>query len=155
MQKVSGSYSQSYTFQTDTGKKTRAFTIKDSRKLNTIDVPFYIEYKAAGNLRLKAGPVLSIPLKQKDGKYSFQPDSLKKDSSALYTKTVSSMNKTKYQQKLGYGISAGVSYQVNRLIFEATYLKRLTVQKISSDLGSYQYNSNTLQFTVGFRLNKK
>jgi hypothetical protein len=128
-------------------------TINDSRKVNSIEVPLYLEYKATDNIRLKAGPVISFPIKQANGNSILQPDSIRRDT-AFYAKTAGLLAKTSYAKRINYGISGGVSMHLNRFIFEATYLKQLKGQKIISDLGSYTSSNSTFQFTLGFRLNR-
>lgn len=150
-QQVSGSYKFRNGSKADTSLKI--ISAADSRKIYSVEVPLYVEYKATKSLKLKAGPVFSIPVKQFGGKAAIQQDTIRKDS-AYFVNTTSALNKAKYAPKLNYGISAGVALHVDRWSFEATYLKRLNNQKISSDLGSYQYSGNTLQIGIGFQLNK-
>jgi hypothetical protein len=61
---------------------------------------------------------------------------------------------TQYLQKLNVGLSAGVNIQFKRLSFEATYLKSLSGYQVTSGYGTYRSYNGTLQFTIGFRLNK-
>lgn len=150
-QTASGSYTHVNGSKIDTNLKT--FLITDSRKIRSLEIPLYLEYKATRNVSLKAGPVFSLPLKQSNSKISFTPDSIRQDS-VYYPGIAGLLSKTKYQAKLNYGISAGISAHFNRFILEATYLRRLNIQTITSGLGSYKYNSNTFQFTLGFMLNK-
>ncbi|MEB0261923.1 hypothetical protein QN352_09590 [Mucilaginibacter sp. 10I4] len=150
-QSISGGYTHANESKKDTSLKT--INIKDSRNTYSVQVPVYLEYKASSAIRLKAGPVISLPIRQDNGNSFLQPDSIRKDT-AYHAAIQSQLKNTKYQQKINYGFSAGASVTVNRFIIEATYLKRFNAQKIISPLGSYSSSGNTIQISVAFKLNK-
>ncbi|WP_295666486.1 outer membrane beta-barrel protein [uncultured Mucilaginibacter sp.] len=128
-------------------------TITSSRKVYAVSVPIYAVYNATSNLSIKAGPVINFPVKQINANSLLQPAAIKADS-AYYANINGILNKTQYDQKLNFGISAGASYKYKRFIFEATYLKSLSGYGVTSGLGSYKSYNGTFQFTVGFQLNK-
>jgi hypothetical protein len=150
-QSVSGGYSHANESKKDTSLST--ISVKDSRKIYSVQVPVYLEYRASSAIRLKAGPVISLPISQGNGNSFLQPDSIRNDT-AYHAAIQSQLKNTKYQQTINYGISAGASVTVNRFIIEATYLKLFNAQKIISPLGSYTSSGNTIQVSVAFKFNK-
>ncbi|PTQ99701.1 hypothetical protein C8P68_102530 [Mucilaginibacter yixingensis] len=151
-QKLNGSYTHKNESKKDTLPKI--LTINDSRTVYSAQIPVYLEYKATENLRIKAGGVVSLPIRQARGSSKLSPDTIRKDS-AYFAKTMNTLGGTKYEAKINFGISAGVALHYNRFLFEATYLHPLKPQKVSSDLGSYTSGGNQLQLTIGFKLNKR
>jgi hypothetical protein len=154
-QKLSGSYSHANDSKTDSAKADSgaALKITDSRKAYFINVPIHVVYRINNFLSIKAGPVINIPVKQVNGNTVLLPEILKVDTT-YYTTVTNQLKKTRYDQKLNFGISGGVSMQYNRLSLEATYSKSITGYRVVSDLGSYKSNPCSVQITIGFRLNK-
>ncbi|MDB5115556.1 MAG: hypothetical protein JWQ79_1048 [Mucilaginibacter sp.] len=148
---VSGSYTHINQSKIDTNQTLQ---INDSRKIYTIDIPLHLSYNVTNNLSFKAGPVISIPVKQVTGSSSFQTSKARKDTTTYYSTVTGALNNTGFEKKINYGISGGVTLHVNRLLFDATYYRGLQTQKVSSALGSYTANTNGLQLTIGFKLNK-
>ncbi|MDB5110214.1 MAG: hypothetical protein JWR67_1328 [Mucilaginibacter sp.] len=149
-QTVSGSYSHANASKIDS---TQRLQISDSRKIYSVNVPIQIQYKVSDHISFTAGPVISMPVKQVNGSSVLQPAAIKADT-IYFPKLTSSLNNTKYESKLNYGLSGGLIIVVNRFSFGASYLRGLSGPKIISDLGSYTSNTSTLQFMVGFKLNK-
>ncbi len=118
-----------------------------------MSIPLHVVYKANDIWSFKAGPVINIPVKQVAGSSVLQPAGIRADSTYFATATTA-LNATKYTPTLNLGLSGGVSIHYQRLIIEATYLKGLSGQKVSSGLGSYNGYYNSVQFTIGFQLNK-
>jgi hypothetical protein len=148
---VSGSYTHANESKIDTNQTLQ---INDSRKIYTIDIPLHMSYNVTNSLSFKAGPVISIPVKQVTGSSSFQTSKARKDTTTYYSTVTGALNNTGFEKKINYGISGGVTLHVNRLLFDATYYRELQTQKVSSALGSYTANTNGLQLTIGFKLNK-
>jgi hypothetical protein len=149
-QNISGSYTHANGSKVDSGQVLR---ITDSRKAYFVSIPLNVVYKATGNLSFKLGPVINIPVKQINGNTTLQPPGIRADS-AYYAKTITQLTGTKYDQKLNYSVSGGLSLQSKRFVFEATYLKPLGGYNVTSGFGSYKSNNGTFQFTIGFQLNK-
>jgi hypothetical protein len=148
---VSGSYTHANGSKIDTNQTLQ---INDSRKIYTIDLPLHLSYNVTNSLSFKAGPVISIPVKQVTGSSSFQTSKARKDTTAYYSTVTGALNNTGFDKKINYGISGGVTLHVNRLLFDATYYRGLQTQKVTSAFGSYTANTNGLQLTIGFKLNK-
>ncbi|BAU52240.1 outer membrane beta-barrel protein [Mucilaginibacter gotjawali] len=149
-QTITTTYSHANNSKVDSNQN---LTITSSRKVYALSVPIYAVYNATSNLSIKAGPVINFPIKQINTNSLLQPATLKADS-AYYTNIIGIINKTKYDQKLNFGISAGASYKYKRFIFEAAYLKSLSGYSVTSGLGSYKSYNGTFQFTIGFQLDK-
>ena len=128
-------------------------TITASRKVYAVSVPVYAVYNVTNNISFKAGPVINFPIKQINTNSLLQPAAIKADST-YYANITGVLNKTQYDQKLNFGISAGASIKYKRFIFEATYLKSLSGYGVTSGLGSYKSYNGTFQFTIGFQLDK-
>jgi hypothetical protein len=149
-QNVTGSYIHANGSKADSGHR---ITINDSRKIYSVNIPVRIVYNITDQFHVIAGPVLSLPVKQLGGNSSIQPATISKDS-AYYANTVGLLRKTKLETGIGFGLSGGVNYQVNRFIFEASYLKSIKGPTVTSGFGNYNGSYNTLQLSIGFRLNK-
>lgn len=154
---VSGIYSHTEEGKADTGKtfQTVNSKITDSRKMYTADIALHLLYNVTPNIGVKVGPVLTLPLKQANGVSSVTTSGSPKDSAAYYTKLTEAINGTNIEKKIRYAISGGVSFNYKRLLLDATYYHSFQTQKVSSTLGNYTSNTNSLQITIGFRLNKK
>ncbi|MDB5003306.1 MAG: hypothetical protein JWQ34_1531 [Mucilaginibacter sp.] len=154
---VSGIYSHTEEGKADTGKtfQTVNSKITDSRKMYTADIALHLLYNVTPTIGVKAGPVLTLPLKQANGVSSVSTSGSPKDSAAYYTKLTEAINSTNIEKKIRYAISGGVSLSYKRLLLDATYYHSFQTQKVSSSLGNYTSNTNSLQITIGFRLNKK
>ncbi|MCC8426460.1 porin family protein [Mucilaginibacter sp. UR6-11] len=148
--KVSGGYSHTNDSKKDTAQNLQ---ITDSRKVYTADIPLQLVYKVTGILNIKAGPVLTLPLKQVNGVSTFTTKT-RKDSTGYYNTVTDAINNTGFDKKVRFGVSAGIGLNYKRLLFEAGYYYGLQRLKISSSLGSYTANTGSLQFTIGIKLNK-
>ncbi|MFD2874273.1 hypothetical protein ACFS5N_17455 [Mucilaginibacter ximonensis] len=124
--------------------------ISDSRKVYTIDVPIHLIYKPVSNISLKAGPLLSIQAKTANGTF---PNAAN-DSTGTKSPITQALNATSMSNKVQLGASAGVGFSYKFLWLDATYNYYTKGQKISSSLGGYSANMNSLQLTIGIKLNK-
>ncbi|MBS1520120.1 MAG: PorT family protein [Bacteroidetes bacterium] len=141
-----GTYDRPYFFSyTDSNAVIKHKLITDSKKIYSVQVPLYATYKVANNINLKAGPVISFPLKQYN--ITTQVDSISQDI----------INHSRYDQKIDFGFAGGASYQYKRLIFEVNYLKGLKHHNIVSDSLIHRSTNNTFQFSIKLQLggNKK
>jgi len=149
-QTVSGTYSHSNDSKIDT---LQTLNMSDSRKVYFVDVPLNLVFKPTPYLRIKAGAVFSLPVKQANGISTFQTGKLKKDS-IYYVKVTQTINATNYTQSVNIGLTGGVSAQAGRFVFDAAYIRGLKGLTVGSALGNYTINSNYLLFSVGFKLKK-
>lgn len=137
-----GIYSRPYLFYTDSNVTTKHKLISNPKKVYSIQLPVYTTYKVAQNINLKAGPVVSFPIKQSN---AAQVDSISRDL----------LNHSHYDQKIDFSFAAGINYQYKRLIFEANYLKGLKQHSIMSDSLIHRSANNTFQFSIKFQLGGK
>ncbi|GAA4092705.1 outer membrane beta-barrel protein [Mucilaginibacter panaciglaebae] len=147
-----GSYNYNHPIKVDTLQTVQTFKINNSRKIYTIDVPIHLIYKATPNIRLKAGPLLSIPIKDVN---RISVTELSYKDSTRYVDSVKSKLKPAYfENKLRYGLSVGAGFTYKFLWLDATYSYYPQSQKAGSALGSFTTNTNNLQITLGIKLNK-
>ena len=149
-QRLSGSYTHANGSKVDSNQ---LITVTDTRKIYTIDVPVLVTYKASDNFSFKAGPVISIPVKQINGSTQLSPAGISADST-YYAKVSTELKGTSWQQKLNYGLSAGASLQVKRFSFDAAWLQNLGGYQVNSGFGNYKAHPGTFQVVIGFRLSK-
>ncbi|ASU32766.1 hypothetical protein MuYL_0866 [Mucilaginibacter xinganensis] len=149
-QNITSNYTHANESKADSSQSLKITT---SGKLYSVNIPLYLVYKAANNVTIKAGPVIGIPIKQTGINSTLQPYGIRSDST-YYSKTMAILNASKYEQKFNLGVSGGVSVQIKRFIFEATYLKNLKDYTVINDLGSYKSGNGTVQLSIGFQLNK-
>jgi len=113
--------------------------VSDSKKVYSVQFPFYTTYQFTKFIGFKAGPVISFPVKQFNT-YT-QTDSL---SSSFITHS-------RYDQKPDYSFMGGINFKYNWIIFETSYLKGLTSHSITSDSFIHKSTNNTFQFTIRLR----
>ncbi|WP_114938161.1 outer membrane beta-barrel protein [Mucilaginibacter endophyticus] len=126
--------------------------VTDSRKAYFVNVPIHVMYKINNNISIKGGPVINLPVKQINSNTSLQRLDMNLDT-IYFANAQNKIKTTRYDQKINFGLSGGVSVQFNRLIFEAMYQKSLNGYHVISDFGNYKTNPGTLQISVGFKLN--
>jgi len=148
-QNVSYSYSHINNGMVDSPK----VQIKSARKIYSVEVPLQLAYRVSSYLSVLAGPSISIPVKQGGITNKLLPNGVKKDS-AYYVALGDTINGTKYLQKLNFGLSGGLSFQIKRLHIGATWNQSLTGYEIRSAFGTYKTKPGTFQFTVGWQLDK-
>ena len=140
-----GTYTRSYGIYTDSVTTLKYRQVSDSKKIYSVQIPLYATYKLQPNISIKGGPVISLPVKQ------FNTTTL--------VDTVSGpiLNPSRYDQKIDYGFTGGISYRYKWIIFEAGYLKGLSRHSITSDSLIHKSTNNTFQFTIKVQLggNKK
>jgi hypothetical protein len=149
-QTISATYSHANQSKVDSNQ---SLSVTASRKIYSLAVPLYVAYKTGFGVTFKAGPVLNFPLKQVAATSLLQPSAIKTDS-IYYAKLQSLLNGTDYEKSINIGLSVGVAEQFKRWIFEAGYLKSLSGYRVSSGLGSAVSHSGSLQFSIGFQLDK-
>jgi hypothetical protein len=149
---ISGTYNYTHQLKADTAQVAQLLTITDSRKVYTVDVPLHLIYKATPAISLKAGALLSFPVKQINGANSFTISGPLRDSAVYYNSVTNSINATRFEKKIRVGASLGVGFTYKSLWLDATF--NFQKQKLNSDVGSYTSNTNNLQLTIGITFNK-
>jgi len=146
---VSGRYVYSHAAK-DTTQAAETIQISDSRKVYTVDVPIHLIYRIAPNINLKGGPMLSIPVKTANGTYPNAGN----DSTGNANTVTKSLSATAPARKILFGASAGIGFSYKSLWFDATYNYNPRPMEMKSDLGGYSSNTNSLQLTIGIKLNR-
>ena len=157
---ISGSYGKgnlNYITIGDSSKKithnSGQLTINGTRKIVYVDVPILITYKLSNKFTIKAGPVISIPIKTEPNKNTLGPLSSSADTTTLRTVTPN-VNSTTINSKVNFSFSAGAQYTIKRFYFDATYLQGLSPYTIGSGLGSGKIYYHTIQIGIGYHLFK-
>jgi hypothetical protein len=150
VRKISGEYSHPSYFRPDS---IPPFTITDSRSISVVEIPLNLAYQLTNTISIKAGPILSIPFKQRNAstKIGTLPD--RRDTLNSSRIVNIGLGQTVFTPKISVGFSAGLSYYINRFNFEVKYLKNLSPYTVTSPLGNYKSNYHTLQVGLGFQLN--
>ncbi|WP_158991868.1 outer membrane beta-barrel protein [Mucilaginibacter sp. L196] len=157
---ISGSYGKSnlnYITIGDSSKKithnSGQLTINSTRKIVYVDVPVLVTYKVSDKFTIKAGPVISIPIKTEANKNTLGPLSSSADTTTIRTVTPY-VNSTTISSKVNFSFSAGAQYTIKRFYFDATYLQGLSPYTIGSGLGSGKIYYRTVQVGIGYHLFK-
>lgn len=145
-----GSYEHKNESQVDLGQ---TFQFQDLRKVYTVDMPVLVAYHLGQNFNLKAGPYVSLPLKQFGGIVGYEKGP-QRDNSGYYTSVDKLLESTDISKKVQFGLSGGAGVTYHCLSLDATYNYQLQSQKVSSPLGGYATHMNNLQITLGIQLNK-
>lgn len=146
---LSGSYDNKNFSNVDSAQFVK---VTDSRKAYFVNIPIHLMYKINNNISVKGGPVINLPVKQINANTSLQRLDINLDT-VYFANTQNKIKTTRYDQRINFGLSGGLSVQFNRLIFEAWYQKSLSGYRVISDFGSYKSNPGSLQISVGFKLN--
>ena len=149
-QNISGSYAHANGSKADSNQ---TLMVTDSRKAYFVSIPVHGVYKINDHIGIKAGPVINVPVKQINATTTLLPANVKTDS-AYYASVTGQLKNTRYQQKINFGLSGGVSVTYKRLFLEAVYSKGVSGYNVSSGFGSYKYNAGNVQVTIGFSLKK-
>ncbi|MEN0054349.1 MAG: outer membrane beta-barrel protein [Mucilaginibacter sp.] len=141
---LSGTYTHPSFYAPDS---LQAFRITDSRKVLALDIPISLEYKASNLISFKAGPVISLGLKQSDA--SAKISELNRRDSLFFRKTIADTVGFTTVKKLNVGFSGGVSLHIKQFDIDGRY--QLMPYKVSSPIGSYRKIYNTFQLGVSYR----
>jgi hypothetical protein len=149
---TSDSYNHVYILKTDTGATIqRTFKITDTRKIYSAQVPVHLVYNITKNISVKAGPVINLPIKH-FGATSVTTATT--DTLGYLKRLTDTASAISFEKKLSLGVSGGIGFTFKRLKLEGTYYRGSQPYKISSPLRSYSTNTNNVQITLGFKLNK-
>nr|WP_199082648.1 outer membrane beta-barrel protein [Pedobacter sp. ASV19] len=125
------------------------FTVNDSRKVLTLNIPLLLEYKINKAISLQAGPLLNLLLKQSNKQGLIAPMADMRDT-VYHSKEINqAISKTTVNQ-VSIGFTGGISLHMGRFDLNGRY-QLLSPYKISNDLGSYKATYQTLQFGIGYR----
>ena len=137
-----GTYARMYLNYTDSIVTVHYKNVSNSKKIYSIQLPLYVTYSFMKNVGLKAGPVISFPVKQ--------------FNTATVTDTTSSiLVDARYDTKTDYSIMGGISYKYKRIILEANYLNGITKHNILTDSLIHKGTNNTFQFSIKLQLGGK
>jgi hypothetical protein len=127
--------------------------LNSSRKIYSLEIPLQLSYRINNYLSVRAGPMVSIPMKQANITNRILTPGAKSDS-AYFVSLTDSLKNTKYLPKLNFGLSGGVNFQFKRLSFGAMWNQSLSSYQINSDFGTYSTKPGTFQFNIGWQLDK-
>jgi hypothetical protein len=127
--------------------------INSGRKIYSLEIPLLLSYRVNNYLSVRAGPMISIPIKQANVTNRILTPGSKQDS-AYYVSLTDSLKGTQYLPKLNFGFSGGINFQYKRLSFGAMWNQSLSSYQINSDFGTYSTKPGTFQFNIGWQLDK-
>jgi hypothetical protein len=152
--KISGNYNHTFATRNDTGKIVKqAYKISDTRKAYSAQMPLHLVYNITPNISLKAGPVITLPIKHFGASSFTASGDTIVDSIGYASRLADTISKVTFKKKLSVGISGGVGFSYKRLRLEAVYYYG-SPYNVSTPLGSYSPKVSNLQITLGFKLNK-
>ncbi len=125
------------------------FKIIDSRKLLVLDIPVNLEYRISKTISVKAGPLISLPLKQRDISSKLGTITDLRDT-VYHSKEINKAINNTTISKISFGFTGGVSFHLNKFDLNSNY-QLLTPYKVSNDLGAYRKANNTFQVSIGYR----
>lgn len=142
---LSGEYSHPSYYRPDS---LPPFKIIDSRKLLTLDLPVNLEYRISKTISIKAGPIISLSLKQTGISSKLGPITDHRDT-VYYSKEINKAIGSTFISKASFGFMGGVSFQLKKFDLNGSY-QLLTPYKVSNDLGSYRKTYHTVQLGISY-----
>lgn len=143
---LSGEYSHPSYYRPDS---LPPFKVIDSRKLLTFDLPLSLEYKISKTISVKAGPIISLSLKQMGINSKLAPIADLRDT-VYHSKEINKSISSTAISKGSFGFMGGVSFHLKKFDLNSNY-QLLTPYKVSNDLGSYRKTYHTVQIGIGYR----
>lgn len=128
------------------------FQIIDSRKVSSLTVPFLLEYKVSNSISLKAGPLLSLLLRQSDKQNTLGHVPDIRDT-VFHTKDINKALSQTTVRPIQIGFTGGISLHLKQFDLNGKY-QVLSPYKVSNDLGSYQKAYQALQIGIGYRFKR-
>ncbi|MEX8548224.1 MAG: hypothetical protein V5804_11540 [Mucilaginibacter sp.] len=144
--RISGEYLHPSYYRPDS---LPSFKIIDSRKLLVLDIPLNLEYRISKTISLRAGPVISLSLKQKNISSKLGTIADLRDT-VYHSKEINKALNNTNISKVSFGFTGGISFHVNQFDLNSNY-QLLTPYKISNDLGAYRKANNTFQVSIAYR----
>lgn len=138
------------------------YKVSDNMKIVMLNVPLTVEYKISDRISVNAGPVISFPVSQSANHRESQFIKGEGPSSAYLTSlrqhvVDSTLTETTHNRldKINLGITGGVNIRFGKFYIDAKYLRGFTPYRaVSSVLGGYQQNYQSLQLGIGYKLKK-
>lgn len=143
---ISGSFTHNSYYRPDS---LPPFTVIDARKVIVLDLPITVEYKLSNLLSIKAGPVISFPLKQSAVSTKLAPIGDLRDTVYHSAEIKSALNSTSLN-KVNIGFTGGVTLHVRKFDISGNY-QLLKPYQISTSLGNYSKTYQTFQVGIGWR----
>ena len=143
--KLSGEYSHPSYYRPDS---LPPFKIIDSRKLLVLDIPINLEYRISKTISIKAGPVISLSLKQTGISSRLSTIADLRDT-VYHTKEINKAINNTVISKVSFGFTSGLSFHLKKFDLNGNY-QLLTPYKVSNDLGSYRKAYYTFQIGIGY-----
>ncbi len=143
---LSGEYSHPSYYRPDS---LPPFKVIDSRKLLTFDIPVNLEYRISKTISIKAGPVISLSLKQTGISSKLAPIADHRDT-VYHSKEINKAIGSTVISKASFGFMGCVSFHLKKFDLNSNY-QLLTPYKVSNDLGSYRKTYHTVQIGIGYR----
>ncbi len=144
--RLSGEYSHPSYYRPDS---LPPFKIIDSRKLMILDIPVNLEYRISKKISVKAGPVISLLLKQTDISSKLGTIADLRDTVYRSKEINKAINNT-IISKVSLGFTGGLNFHLNKFDLNSSY-QLLTPYKVNNDLGAYRKANNTFQISIGYR----
>lgn len=157
---IDGSYTKNkykYTITDDSGRTTNhtaKVVVNSSQKIYTIDIPVIASYRLTNWLSLRAGPVISIPVKTGVINNAPAPVGTTLDTARAYKTLLSKVNSTTINSNVNLSLSGGININLNRFYINAGYVQGLGAYTISSSLGTGNTYYHALQLGIGYKLFK-
>jgi len=143
---LSGSFTHDSYYRPDS---LPPFTVIDARKVIVLDLPITLEYKLSNLLSIKAGPVISFPLKQSAISTKLAPIADLRDTVYHSAEIKSALNSTSLN-KINIGFTGGVTLHIRKFDISGNY-QLLKPYQISTGLGNYSKTYQTFQVGIGWR----
>ncbi|RZK82278.1 MAG: hypothetical protein EOO92_02265 [Pedobacter sp.] len=128
---------------------TPAISFSDTRKIAVLEVPLTLSYHLSNKLKIHGGPVISLPLKQRDIKLGLIASP--RDTLFNGKQLINEISNTE-MKKINYGFKAGVGLQLNQVGFDLNY-QVLNRYELKNAVGSNKHSYNTIQLGITYRLN--
>ncbi|WP_183562787.1 outer membrane beta-barrel protein [Mucilaginibacter sp. SP1R1] len=124
------------------------FKVIDAPKVWVAEVPITMEYKVSRLISIKAGPVISLAIKQSTSGSSLVVSDRR--DTLNNSKQINAIIAGSTVSKVNVGFTGGVSFHFRRFDIDGRY-QMMTPYKLSSDLGSYRKSNQTFQVGIGYR----
>ena len=141
---ISGEFTHPSYFRPDT-----PFTISDTRKITVMDIPLTVGYRLSKLISVKAGPILSLSLKQSEAVTKLMPIADPRDT-IYHSKEINAALAGTVMGKINFGFTGGINLQYKRFDINANY-QWLTPYRISNSLGSTKETYEFFRLGLGYR----
>jgi hypothetical protein len=143
-----GTYNRPSYFRPDSNP---SFNFTDSRKLAVLEAPLTLDYHITGYLKISAGPVLILPIKQSEIKLG--PIQLARDTLFNGNNVINIIRNTK-PRSINYGFRTGVGIKMKRLETTLHY-QIVNPYEFKNTLGTNKSTYNTIQVGISYNFGKR